>query len=127
MTFKEFDRRAVHLMYTHVIAGACFSIGLRFAGTGSRKAAVASKLRIDAEGHSFYYVKRWSGHLNYKQDPDSKRSLLVQTGIFQGRDPLNLVMLFTDDQRILAFAKYFCGIAASGVSSSSAATNVLRL
>jgi Anaphase-promoting complex sub unit 1 C-terminal domain len=82
---------------------------------------VASKLRRDAEGHIFY-VKRRSGHLNYKQDPDSKRSLLVQTGSFQGRDPLNLVMSFTDDQRILAFAKHFCGIAASGVSPSSAAS-----
>ena len=73
------------------------------------------------EGHIFY-VKRRSGHLNYKQDPDSKRSLLVQTGSFQGRDPLNLVKSFTDDQRILTFAKHLCGVAASGVPSSSAAS-----
>ena len=46
MTFKEFDRQAVRLMYTHVIAGACFSIGLRFAGTGSRKAAEAIFERV---------------------------------------------------------------------------------
>jgi anaphase-promoting complex subunit 1 len=39
--YCEYDRQAVRLIYTHVIAGACFSIGLRFAGTGSREAASA--------------------------------------------------------------------------------------
>jgi len=80
-------------------------------------------LRQDSHGQVLY-VKRRSGHLNYKQDPDSKRSLLVQTGGFQGRDPLNLVMSFTDDRKILAFAKHFCGIGRSlDATNSSAASS----
>jgi anaphase-promoting complex subunit 1 len=43
---KEFDRQAVRLIYTHVIAGACFAIGLRFAGTGNRDAAAAIFERV---------------------------------------------------------------------------------
>ncbi|KAG7365277.1 anaphase-promoting complex subunit 1 [Nitzschia inconspicua] len=37
----EYDRQAVRLIYTHVVAGACFAIGLRFAGTGNIEAASA--------------------------------------------------------------------------------------
>ena len=36
---KDYDRQAVRYIYTHVIAAACFSIGLRFAGTGNTNAA----------------------------------------------------------------------------------------
>jgi anaphase-promoting complex subunit 1 len=46
MAYKDFDRQAVRLMYAHVIAGACFSIGLRFAGTGNREAAEAIFERV---------------------------------------------------------------------------------
>jgi anaphase-promoting complex subunit 1 len=38
---KEYDKQAVRLIYTHVVAGACFAIGLRFAGTGNMDAASA--------------------------------------------------------------------------------------
>jgi anaphase-promoting complex subunit 1 len=38
---KEYDRQAVRLIYVHVVAGACFGIGLRFAGTGNMDAASA--------------------------------------------------------------------------------------
>lgn len=44
--YKDFDRQAVRLIYAHVIAGACFSIGLRFAGTGNRDAAGAIFERV---------------------------------------------------------------------------------
>jgi anaphase-promoting complex subunit 1 len=43
---KEFDRQAVRLIYTHIISGACFAIGLRFAGTGNRDAAAAIFERV---------------------------------------------------------------------------------
>jgi anaphase-promoting complex subunit 1 len=43
---RDYDRQAVRLIYTHVIAGACFSIGLRFAGTGNREAASAIFERV---------------------------------------------------------------------------------
>jgi anaphase-promoting complex subunit 1 len=36
---KDYDRQAVRYIYTHVISAACFSIGLRFAGTGNTDAA----------------------------------------------------------------------------------------
>lgn len=45
-TYKEFDRQAVRIMYAHVIAGACFSIGLCFAGTGNQQAAEAIFERV---------------------------------------------------------------------------------
>lgn len=45
-SYKDFDRQAVRLIYAHVIAGACFSIGLRFAGTGDRRAASAILERV---------------------------------------------------------------------------------
>ena len=34
----DFDRRSVRQMYVHVLAGACFAIGVRFAGTGDERA-----------------------------------------------------------------------------------------
>ena len=37
----EFDRRAVRQIYVHTVAGACFGMGLRFAGTGNQKAKEA--------------------------------------------------------------------------------------
>ncbi len=40
-SYKDFDRQAVRLIHAHVLAGACFSIGLRFAGTGDQQAASA--------------------------------------------------------------------------------------
>lgn len=43
---KEYDRQAVRLIYTHVIAAACFSIGLRFAGTGDSDAVSAIYERV---------------------------------------------------------------------------------
>lgn len=43
---KDFDRQAVRLIYAHIVAGACFSIGLRFAGTGDREATAAIYERV---------------------------------------------------------------------------------
>ncbi|KAL3915324.1 MAG: hypothetical protein SGILL_005708 [Bacillariaceae sp.] len=37
----DYDRQAVRLIYAHLIAGACFAIGLRFAGTADMNAASA--------------------------------------------------------------------------------------
>ncbi len=38
---QNFDRQAVRQIYSHVITAACFGIGLRFAGTGDKRAALA--------------------------------------------------------------------------------------
>lgn len=45
-SYNDFDRQAVRMIYAHVIAGACFSLGLRFAGTGDRNAASAIFERV---------------------------------------------------------------------------------
>lgn len=37
----NFDRRATRQIYVHAIAGACFGMGLRFAGTGNKNAQKA--------------------------------------------------------------------------------------
>ncbi|CAJ1969662.1 unnamed protein product [Cylindrotheca closterium] len=59
---------------------------------------------------STIFVKRRSAHLSYLQDPHSQRSLLVQTGTFQGNKALDLIASFTDDQKVLAFAKHLCDL-----------------
>jgi hypothetical protein len=56
------------------------------------------------------FVKRRSAHLSYLQDPHSQRSLLVQTGSFQGHTSLDLIASFTDDQQVLAFAQHLCDV-----------------
>ena len=43
---QDYDRQAVRQIYAHVLAGACFSIGLRFAGTGDKVAAEAIFERV---------------------------------------------------------------------------------
>lgn len=60
-----------------------------------------------------FFVKRRSAHLSYLQDPHSQRSLLVQTGSFQGGASLDLISSFTDDQKVLAFAKHLCDVGQS--------------
>lgn len=40
------DKHAVRQIYVHVVAGACFGIGLRFAGTGDKRAASAISSRL---------------------------------------------------------------------------------
>jgi anaphase-promoting complex subunit 1 len=60
-----------------------------------------------------FYVKRKSAHLSYLQDPHSQRSLLVRTGSFQGYTSLDLIASFTDDRKILAFARHFCNVGKS--------------
>jgi hypothetical protein len=57
-----------------------------------------------------FFVKKRSAHLSYRQDPDSDRSLLVQTGSFRGGAFLDIVGSFTEDPRVLAFAQYFCDV-----------------
>lgn len=61
-------------------------------------------------GGKIIYVKRRSAYLSYKQDPDSKRSLLVQTGSLGGGVTMNLISSFTNNPSLLAFAKHFCGL-----------------
>ena len=43
---KDFDRQAVRLIYTHVVAGACFALGLRYAGTANLDAVAAILERV---------------------------------------------------------------------------------
>ena len=59
------------------------------------------------------YVKRRSAHLSYRQDPKSQRTLLAQTGSFQGPGSLDLIASFTDDKKVLAFAKHLCDLTES--------------
>ena len=42
----DYDRRAVRQIYVHIVAGACFGLGLRFAGTGDERAKAAILKRI---------------------------------------------------------------------------------
>lgn len=64
----------------------------------------------DGIPRSTIFVKRRSAHLSYLQDPHSQRSLLVQTGTFKGGKALDLIASFTDDQKVLAFAKHLCDL-----------------
>jgi anaphase-promoting complex subunit 1 len=60
----------------------------------------------DDFGNKSFYVKRRSAHM-YGERPKFHTSL-TQTDSSQGRESLELIASFTDDQRVLAFAKYFC-------------------
>jgi anaphase-promoting complex subunit 1 len=42
----EYDRRAVRQVYLHIVSGACFGIGLRYAGTGDERAKKALYQRV---------------------------------------------------------------------------------
>lgn len=42
----EYDRRAVRQIYVHLIAGSCFAMGLRYAGTGDQGAKAAITERV---------------------------------------------------------------------------------
>lgn len=71
-------------------------------------------LRIsDPPSEKTFYVKRRSAHLSYRQDPDSQRSLLVQTGSFLSGGSLDLIASFTDDEKVLAFARHLCDVGGS--------------
>mmetsp|Transcript_18176 Transcript_18176/g.37810 ORF Transcript_18176/g.37810 Transcript_18176/m.37810 type:complete len:292 (-) Transcript_18176:2417-3292(-) len=64
---------------------------------------------LDAHlGRKVFFVKRRSACMYDGGHPHSHTSLLMQSDKLQGRDSLELVASFTDDQRILAFAKHFC-------------------
>ena len=54
------------------------------------------------------FVKKKSGHLSYQQDPHSQRSLSVQSGGSSSGSALELIKAFTEDPRLLAYAKYLC-------------------
>ena len=54
------------------------------------------------------FVKKKSGHLSYVQDPHAHRSLLVQTGGSGGGSAVELIQAFTEDKKLLAYAKYLC-------------------
>lgn len=43
---QDYDCQAVRQIYVHVVAGACFALGLRFAGTGDKRAAAAIFERV---------------------------------------------------------------------------------
>ena len=64
----------------------------------------------DPPGQQIFFVKRRSAHLSYRQDPHSQRSLLVQSGSFQGGGSLDLIASFTDDRKVLAFAQHLCDL-----------------
>ena len=54
------------------------------------------------------FVKKKSGHLSYLQDPHAHRSLLVQTGGSGLGSAVELIQAFTEDRKLLAYAKYLC-------------------
>ena len=62
----------------------------------------------DNFGNKTFYVKRRSAHM-YGDRPHFHTSL-TQTGNCQGRESLESIASFTDDQRVLAFAKHFCDV-----------------
>jgi len=43
---QDYDCQAVRQIYVHVLAGACFGLGLRFAGTANKAAAAAISERV---------------------------------------------------------------------------------
>jgi len=72
-------------------------------------------LSNSSDSHLALFVKKKSGHLSFLQDPQSQRSLLVQTGGSGGGSAIELIRAFTEDQKLLAYAKYLCDESRKGV------------
>lgn len=72
-------------------------------------------LSNSSDSHLALFVKKKSGHLSYLQDPHSQRSLLVQTGGSGGGSAIELIRAFTENQKLLAYAKYLCDEGRKGV------------
>lgn len=58
--------------------------------------------------HLVIYVRKKAGHLSYSQDPHALHSLLIQTGGSHSGSALELIKSFTEDGKLLAYAKYLC-------------------
>ena len=71
-------------------------------------ASLDLNLSSASDSHLTLFVKKKSGHLSYQQDPHAQRSLLVQTGGSGGGSALQLIEAFTEDTKLLAYAKYLC-------------------
>ena len=54
------------------------------------------------------FVKKKSGHLSYTQEPHSLRSLIIDTGNSANESVLEMIQAFTENSKLLAFAKYLC-------------------
>lgn len=60
---RNVDRQAIRQIHAHLVAGACFSLGLRYAGTGDQKAARTLMRRIQVfqsmrDGHDPIMIAR---------------------------------------------------------------------
>jgi hypothetical protein len=102
----EFDRRAVRQIYAHIISGACFGLGLRFAGTGNAKAKEVIMNR----------VKELNG-LRDASDPISAAIRpeipILETCLGTAAIALSLVMAGTGDLdtlRLLKVPRWRCDI-----------------
>jgi len=62
--------------------------------------------------HTALYVKKKAGHLSYVHDPHALRSLTIQaaggSGGGSSYSTVDLIKSFTEDPRIVAFARFFC-------------------
>lgn len=54
------------------------------------------------------FVKKRCGYLNFQEDPDSLRTLQIQTGISERSSFVELIEPFTHGTTLSSYAKYFC-------------------
>ena len=94
----EFDRRSVRQMYVHVIAGACFAIGVRFAGTGDPNA----KSLIESYVMELLTLRSANDPVSIVSKPEFP---ILETCLGQAAIALALVMAGTGDLDTLRIFK----------------------
>lgn len=65
---SHIDRQSIRQAYSFIIAGGCFSIGLRYAGTGNRDAATAIMTRVK----DFYRMRNDNDPFTMVQRPEKQ-------------------------------------------------------
>lgn len=94
----EFDRRSVRQMYVHVLAGACFAIGVRFAGTGDPRAKSVLCMYV----MELHQLREANDPVSIVSKPEFS---ILETCLGQASIALGLVMAGTGDLDALRLFK----------------------
>lgn len=100
----EYDRRAIRQIHAHLVAGACFGMGLRFAGTFNRGAKEALSRRVS----ELEELRRGTDPVSIASRPDDP---ILETCLCTAAISLALVMAGSGDLdtlRLLKMIRWRC-------------------
>jgi anaphase-promoting complex subunit 1 len=100
----DYDRRAIRQIHAHLVAGACFGMGLRFAGTFDREAKEALSRRVS----DLHELRRGTDPVSIASRPDEP---ILETCLCTAAMALALVMAGSGDLdtlRLLKMIRWRC-------------------